>query len=141
MSLKRLLNPWIADNFRRMVNFKHKLFKQYKNRIIAFETYNNYKFNLQRKMKRAKRDYFVRRLNNCKNNEKKTWKIVNSVLSKPNRNKNVQLFWTVVVLMPRFMILGMSLMCVCACDLFSTIADKLGREILRTVSGHFGRGH
>ena len=89
LSLKRLLNLWITDNIniRRMVNFKHKLFKQYKNRIIAFETFNNSKSNLQRMMKRAKRDYFVRRLNNCKNNVKKTWKIVNSLLSKPNKKK------------------------------------------------------
>ena len=84
LSLKKLLKPWITDNIRRMVNFKHQLFKQYKNRIIAFETYNNYTYNLQRIMEKAKRDYFVRRLNNnCENNIKKTCKIVNSLLSKP----------------------------------------------------------
>ena len=79
-------------------------------------------------MENAKRDYFVERLNNCKDNIKKTRKIVNSLLSKPNRNKNCQLFWTVAV--QRFMILGMSL--IMFCDHFSTKADTFESAMPRT---------
>ena len=46
ISVKKLVRPWITDNIRRMANYKHHLFKLYKNNRIAFQEYNNYKNNL-----------------------------------------------------------------------------------------------
>ena len=49
---------------------------------ILFETYNSYKNNLNRIIKKSKREYFVSKFNGCKNDTKNTWTLMNSILAK-----------------------------------------------------------
>ena len=49
---------------------------------IQFEMYNSYKNNLNRIIKKSKREYFVSKFNGCKNDFKNTWKLINSILAK-----------------------------------------------------------
>ena len=64
-----------------MANYKHRLFKQYKSGNINFDVYNSYKNNLGHEIKNAKKTYFCKKFENCKNDSKKTWKTINSILS------------------------------------------------------------
>ena len=46
-----------------MADYKHYLFKQYEMQNIQFETYNSYENNLNRIIKKSKREYFVSNFN------------------------------------------------------------------------------
>ena len=72
-----------------MANYKHHLFKLYKNNRIAFQEYNNYKNNLCRVIRKSKRDYFIKKINSCKNDIKGSWKIINSILSKKFKKSDI----------------------------------------------------
>lgn len=71
-----------------MANFKHVLFKQYKNNSVSYNMYNQYKNNLNRIIKKYKKSYYANKFISCRNNVKKTWKIINNILSKPRKNAN-----------------------------------------------------
>ena len=92
IAMTKLLKPWITNNIKQMANYKHYLFKQYKNNNATFTTYNTYKNNLNRLLKKAKKEYYNKKFNDCKKNNKKTWKIINSILSKKiKKNENITL--------------------------------------------------
>ena len=48
LSVKRYLKPWVTRNIQRMINYKHTIFKQYKQAAIPLEFYNRYKNNVSR---------------------------------------------------------------------------------------------
>lgn len=58
ISVKKFMKPWITNEIRRMANYKHYLFKQYKRNNISFHVYNTYKNNLSKIIKISKRSYF-----------------------------------------------------------------------------------
>ena len=88
ISAKSLLSPWISQEIKRMANFKHKLFKQYKRGNTSFEVYNSYKNNLNSKIRSEKRNYFTNKFNMCSDNIKETWRNINKILSKPKKKSN-----------------------------------------------------
>ena len=128
LTIKRLLKPWITANIRRMANFKHYLFKQYKQNNISFQRYNLYKNNLNNVIKKAKRNFYISKFENSNRNIKKTWKTINSVLTKSKKTSNK------ISLLDRngdevhdpVNIANMF------CDHFSTIADQLDADIPMT---------
>ena len=61
--IKSILKPWITNQIKRMADYKHYLFKQYKMQNIQFETYNSYENNLNRIIKKSKREYFFSNFN------------------------------------------------------------------------------
>ena len=67
ISVKNLQKPWINAELKRMANYKHRLFKQYKSRNINFDVYNSYKNNLCHKIKNAKKTYFCKKFENFEN--------------------------------------------------------------------------
>ena len=68
VSMNKVLKPWISGEIRRMVIYKRRLFKQYKISLIPFRTYNVYKNNLIRRIKQGKKNYYVKKFNDCKEN-------------------------------------------------------------------------
>lgn len=130
ISIKKLLKPWINNDMRRMSNYKHHLFKQYKLGTIPFVTYNNYKNNVHNLLKKARKDYYSNKLNDCRTNTKKTWKIVNSILSKPSKKRD---YVTLLdsdgkeIQRPQ----GVSDE---FCNFFSTVATRLDSQIPFTVT-------
>ena len=125
VSIKKVLKPWISGEIRRMANYKHRLFKQYKMSLIPFHAYNIYKNNLTRRIKQAKQNYYVKKFNDCNSNIKKNWKIINSFFSNIKRKaNNTELLDEAgnsinnpIDVANKF------------CDFFSTVADKLDEKI------------
>ena len=71
-----------------MTNYKLKLFKQYKFGNINFDVYNSYKNNLCHKFKNANKTYYYKKFENCKNDSRKTWKTINSILSNKRKSES-----------------------------------------------------
>ena len=86
LSVKQLLKPWITGDLQQSINKKHRLFKQYKNNVIPFNTYNLYKNSLTRKMRSAKVAYYSNKFLNSGNNVKKNWQTINSILNKQKKS-------------------------------------------------------
>ena len=51
-------------------------------------SYNSYKNNLCRKIKNAKKTYYCKKLENCKNYTRKTWKTINSIMSNKRKSES-----------------------------------------------------
>ena len=62
VSVKNLQKPRINAELKRMANYKHRLFKQYKSGNIIFDVYNSYKNNSCHKIKNAKKHIFIKSL-------------------------------------------------------------------------------
>ena len=111
-----------------MANYKHKLFKQYKSGNINFDVYNSYKNNLCHKIKNTKKTYFCKMFENCKNDSKKTWKTITSILSNKRKIES------------HIVLTGDNDEDICDsleiankfCNFFSTIVDRLDETIPTT---------
>ena len=77
-------SPWITKNLLRSINRKNNLYYKYKVNPTEHtkRKYTNYKNVLTSLLRREKRLYYCRQLNNFKNNCKHTWNIINTVLNK-----------------------------------------------------------
>ena len=125
VSLKRLLKPWICSDMRRMSNYKHHLFKQFKMERIPFETYNQYKNNFNKKLALAKKSYYKNKFNSCFKDIKQTWKTINSVLNKSKSKQKI-----VSILNERGdEVNNPSVVSNLFCNYFSTVAERLDAEI------------
>ena len=91
-SVKRYLKPWVTRNIQRMINYKHTLFKQYKEAAIPLEFHNKYKNNVNRILKTSKSNYFSNKFEYCQSNIKSTCLTINSILGhKRKKNDNITL--------------------------------------------------
>ena len=88
LSVKRYLKPWVTRNIQRMINYKHTLFKRYKQAAIPLEFYNRYKNNVSRILKESKSNYFSNKFEQCQSNLKSTWLTINSVLGHKRKKSN-----------------------------------------------------
>ena len=73
------------------LNHKHELFRKYKNGIVTFDHYNWFKNNSTTTLRLAKNNYFQRKLSECSNNSRDTWKTLNSLIRCKNTSKDVTL--------------------------------------------------
>ena len=89
ISFTRLRKPWISDAIMVLLNRKHKLFRQYKNGIVTFVHYNSFKNNFTTTLCHARNNYFQRKLTECSNNSRDTWKTLNSLTRYKNNSKDV----------------------------------------------------
>ena len=74
-----------------LLDRKHKLFRQYKNGIVAFDHYNYFKNNFITTLRHARNNYFLRKFTECSNNSRDTWKTLNSLILYKNNSKDVSL--------------------------------------------------
>ena len=90
LSVKRYLKPWLTRKIQRMINYKHTLFKQYKQAAIPLEFYNKYKNNVNRILRASKSNYFSNKFEQCQSNIKSTWLTINAVLGhKGKKSDNI----------------------------------------------------
>ncbi|KAB7500644.1 hypothetical protein Anas_13851, partial [Armadillidium nasatum] len=88
ISYKRSSSPWISKSIMTCVRKKHKLFKMLKIHQISYAQFKSYSVLLKYLLKYAKRNYYKKRFNNCKNSIKNKWNEINDLLGK-NRTNNV----------------------------------------------------
>jgi len=80
--------PWLSSGMINSIHHKNKLYKKYlsqKNDISKL-TYTNYRNKLDKLLKIAKNEYYINKFFEVKNDSKRTWQIVNSLLNKSKRN-------------------------------------------------------
>ena len=78
------MSPWITKGLLKSINKKNKLYKQYLNSpskelLQKFKTYKN-KLNML--IRKSKRSHFYTKFELAKNDMKKTWKTINNVIGK-----------------------------------------------------------
>ena len=77
---KRLLSPWITDDLKKRIDYKHKLYYRSNGNPVLFDIYKEYSKELKKIIKTAKRTYYKRKFDYNSNNMQNTWKTINSVL-------------------------------------------------------------
>ena len=71
VSENRTNKPWKNKHVLSLVRYKHFLFKQFKNKIIPFDIYKNFKINVAKYIDDARKNYLTRKFDSCGNDLKK----------------------------------------------------------------------
>jgi len=82
VSYSRFSKPWITNQHMASIAQKHLLFRQYKQGLVPFNVYNNFKNQVTRILKSAKLRYFSEKFNSALGSTKDTWSVINSVIGK-----------------------------------------------------------
>ena len=88
ISCERFKKPWITTEIRSSINTKYDLFRLYKNGSIPYDIFRNYKRELKKKLKKAEKDYYTNKFENCRGDSDSTWKLTNNLLGKNNKSNN-----------------------------------------------------
>ena len=91
---KEPIFPWITKGLLKSINKKNKLYKHYlnspsKERLQKFKTYKN-KLNML--IRKSKRSYFYSKFEHAKNDMRKTWKAINNVLGRSQKQTSQSKF-------------------------------------------------
>ena len=65
ISYKRFMRPWIDNQLIAAINHKHALYRDYKQGIVSYFTYNAYKKACDELMKNSKTEYIKRKFSTC----------------------------------------------------------------------------
>ena len=87
ISNNRYLKPWIRDNHVRCIDTKYRLFRSYKSGSVSFEYYNRYKNIVTTLLRRAKENYYKNKFNDAICNARKTWRLLNDLVSNGRSRK------------------------------------------------------
>ncbi|KAI3381853.1 hypothetical protein SNEBB_006345, partial [Seison nebaliae] len=79
---KRFCNPWLTRGLMTSIKTKSRYYKLVKLNLITAEFYKNYKNHLTCLVKKAKSNFYLSKFNACRNNIKKTWKLLKHILCK-----------------------------------------------------------
>ena len=90
---------WITTGILRSITYRDKLYKQlkctnpdtllYRNLYVNLNSFNTI---LKRSIRIAKRMYYESRFGKCKNDIRKTWKLINDILSKTKKQPSQKRF-------------------------------------------------
>ena len=81
---KHFRKPWISSSILNLIKIKHRMYKKYKDtkNNLDLEAYKRQRNIVKRKIEHAKREYYYLLFRKSKNNIKKTWRNVKTVLNK-----------------------------------------------------------
>ena len=84
----RKRHPWITSGILKSIKVKNKLYRRFlRNPSSENNTnYKKYRNKLNHVIRFSKKNYFNDKFNNCKNNAKGTWSIINELLNKRSSN-------------------------------------------------------
>ena len=91
ISLRNYTKPWITRDLVSSINYKHTLFKRYKQSIVHFNIYNSYKNSLCKVLKKAKIDFSNRKFDRIKNDTRESWTVVNDLMGRKKTTKYPEL--------------------------------------------------
>ena len=92
VSNKKILNPWVTPEISHLIQMKSNYFFLYKHRLVSLQDNNRFKNKLNKLIKKAKCTYYHNLFACNKNNMKKTWNTINTLLLKnikPNSIKKL----------------------------------------------------
>ena len=87
ISKKRLSKPWMSTNLLNCIKQKHIIYKNMLSCICDRQYFINYRNILSKLIRTSKCNYFKSRFNNCINNSKQSWKLINDLI-KPKTGKS-----------------------------------------------------
>ena len=87
ISTNRLKKPWISQQLLNDIHEKYEIFKKYKNGLVQYDQFRNYKNELKRKINAARNKYYLYKFENCSGNTSSTWKLTNNILGRKNKSK------------------------------------------------------
>ena len=87
ISINRLKKPWISQQLLNDIHEKYEIFKKYKNGLVQYDQFRNYKNELKRKINAARNKYYLHKFENCSSNTSSTWKLTNNILGRKNKSK------------------------------------------------------
>ena len=82
-------NPWINDSTKKLIEAKSKYFQLYKLSLVTLTENNRFRNKVNSIIRKHKTKYYSDMLENCKNDLKKTWSIINNLLSKNTKSKDI----------------------------------------------------
>ena len=88
LSPKDKLKPWINDSLKRDMKQRNHYFNLYKRNLISNNFYNSFRNGVTKKIRIAKQKYYDKLFDDIKNNIKKTWQTINSIMSRNVTKKN-----------------------------------------------------
>lgn len=88
VSRSRYYKPWLTDQLIERINNKHRLFKKYKLGVVSFSVYREINNRLSKMIKKAKANYYSRKLLETRSDIKKTWKTINSITNRTKSKSN-----------------------------------------------------
>ena len=89
ISQKRFNKPWLNSDIMNSIKIKSRLYKNFKLGFISENYYKNFKNNLTKTIKKAKKSHYVSKFEEYKINVKMTWKIVNELVKGKKVNRSV----------------------------------------------------
>ena len=87
VSTKRLVNPWLTPEIRKEIDMKHELYKLKIEGVISKDLYSNLNSALNKKIFKAKKEYFSAKLNGFKGDMKKYWNFLNEIMNRKIRKE------------------------------------------------------
>ena len=90
LKLKNVFNPWVTKGLQKPSKKKQKLYDKFlKSKTNENEKkYKTYKFLFEVLREKFEKIYYSRKLENCKQNMKKTWDTIKQVIGKTKTIKN-----------------------------------------------------
>ena len=85
---KRLNAPWLTRAIVKCIQKKHRWWRLLKDKRITKESYKLYTAKLRKLLRDAEEDYFRRKFNSLKNDQKKNWKVLNWLLGRREHTSN-----------------------------------------------------
>ena len=90
LGAKRIQNPWLTPALLNSINQKHKLYRNFKNKIIPFQVYNTYDKQLKAVLRKAKRKHYSNKFQDCNKDSKATWGLINKLIN--NNKKKLSMY-------------------------------------------------
>ena len=88
ISPKDKIKPWINDSLKYDMKQRTHYFNLFKRNLISANVYNSFRNAVTKKIRIAKQKYYDKLFDDIKNNIKKTWQTINSILSRKCNKKN-----------------------------------------------------
>ena len=89
ISQKRLKNKWITSEVKQLINKKSEYFSKFRRGIISKEENNRLKNQINAQINKAKNKYYQFLLEKFKNNLKKSWNTIASLMGKPKPRTDI----------------------------------------------------
>jgi hypothetical protein len=86
LSKKRAEAPWLSTRLLRCIRKKHWLFKLLKQKIVTYDIYKTYASLLRFALSISERNYHKNKFISCKNNSRRIWKHLNTMLGRISSN-------------------------------------------------------
>ena len=83
-------NPWMTNSLKSLIDAKSNYFRLYKLSMVTLAENNYFRNKVNKVIRAHKNRYYSDRLLACRNDIKKTWKTINFILSRKNRNDSIK---------------------------------------------------